>query len=161
MYTIRALVLSSLAAAAVTDGLYVHSNELAAHFAKRQQMPEPGTPAYNCHDNCGKFCQSIIASRGEDPCYDKTFLTDYAVCLSCAGPDNYDIWMYYGSALSKTASSCVLPTTPSTEKTTDVPLSIPAAKSASAANPSTTAPKGFRPRRRQVPPRLPRRPPAR
>ncbi|KAK8109000.1 dynactin arp1 p25 subunit [Apiospora sp. TS-2023a] len=140
MSAIRALVVASLAAVAVADGLYVHSNELAAHFAKRQKMPEPGTPAYNCHDNCG---QSIIASRGKDPCHDKTFLTDYAACLSCAGPDNYGIWMYYGAALSKTASSCNLPTTPGTDMNPDVPLAIPAAQDPSAAtSPTTTAPKG-------------------
>ncbi|KAK8091861.1 hypothetical protein PG997_002222 [Apiospora hydei] len=138
MSAIRALVLFSLAAVAVADGLYVHSNELAAHFAKRQQMPEPGTPAYNCHDNCG---QSIIASRGEDPCHDKAFLTDYAVCLSCAGPDNYGIWMYYGGALAKAASSCGLSTTAGTEKTTDVPQAIPAAKGSSTATSPTATPK--------------------
>ncbi|KAK7990701.1 hypothetical protein PG990_014981 [Apiospora arundinis] len=135
MSTIRALILSSFAAVALADGLYVHSNELAAHLSKRQQMPEPGTPAYNCHDNCG---QSIIASRGADPCHDKTFLTDYAVCLSCAGPDNYGIWMYYGGALSKAASSCGLATTPGTEKTTDVPQAMPAAKGSNSAPPPAT-----------------------
>ncbi|KAK8015947.1 hypothetical protein PG991_008835 [Apiospora marii] len=140
MSPIRTLVLASLAAMATADGLYVHSNELAAHFAKRQQMSEPGTPAYNCHDNCG---QSIIASRGEDPCHDKTFLTDYAACLACAGPDNYGIWMYYGGALSKAASSCNLPTTPGTDKSTDVPVAIPAVKGSSTADsPTTTTPRG-------------------
>ncbi|KAK7937410.1 uncharacterized protein PG986_014278 [Apiospora aurea] len=138
MSAIRALILSSLATLAVADGLYVHSNELAAHFAKRQQMPAPGTPAYNCHDNCG---QSIIASRGGDPCHDKTFLTDYAACLSCAGPDNYGIWMYYGGALAKAASSCGLSATPGTEKTTDVPQAIPAAKGSSTATSPTATPK--------------------
>ncbi|KAK8123670.1 hypothetical protein PG999_003588 [Apiospora kogelbergensis] len=137
MPAIKALVLSSLAAVAIADGLYVHSNELAAHLAKRRQMPAYGTPAYNCHDNCG---QSIIAARGSDPCDDKTFLTDYAVCLSCAGPDNYGIWVYYSGALTNPASSCGLSTTPDTKKTTDVPLAIPAAKASGAVPPlSTTA----------------------
>lgn len=66
MPAIKALVLSSLAAVAIADGLYVHSNELAAHLAKRRQMPAYGTPAYNCHDNCGKLL----------PCWKETRVPD-------------------------------------------------------------------------------------
>ena len=56
--------------------------------------------------------QAIKASRGSSPCTDKVFTTDYANCLSCAGPDNYDIWQYYGDSVTKAADTCDLDATP-------------------------------------------------
>lgn len=92
--------------------------------------------------NMRRLGQSTITARREDPCHDKTFLTDYAACLACAGPGNYGIWMYYGGVLSKTASSCNLPHTPGTDESLDVPVAIPAAKySSTATTPTTTAPR--------------------
>jgi hypothetical protein len=41
-----------LLAAAATASASLTEDAYFAHLLKRQ---EPGTPAYNCHDNCGTF----------------------------------------------------------------------------------------------------------
>ncbi|KAI0012111.1 hypothetical protein F4779DRAFT_569426 [Xylariaceae sp. FL0662B] len=77
------------------------------HLLRRQA---PGSPAFNCHDNCG---QAVIASKkSDDVCNDNAFLTDYKNCLQCSGPDNEDIWKWYGNTLTKAAEPCGLSTTP-------------------------------------------------
>jgi hypothetical protein len=91
MVTIRfflglAAVASVVAAASVDADL-----QALARLLKRQA---PGSPEYNCHDNCG---QAIIQARGSPSyCTDNIFLTDYKNCLQCAGPDNVNIWSMYG-----------------------------------------------------------------
>ncbi|KAF2031752.1 hypothetical protein EK21DRAFT_11325, partial [Setomelanomma holmii] len=69
----------------------------------------PGTPSYNCHDNCGT---AITLSRQTDKCNIDAFKTNYNNCLECAGPDNYNIWRMYGNTLSAAGSSCGLSTEP-------------------------------------------------
>ncbi|KAH6670489.1 hypothetical protein B0J14DRAFT_485723 [Halenospora varia] len=110
---------------------------------KRQ---EPGTNAYNCHDNCG---QAIIGSRSTGYCTNPAFLSNYANCLVCAGPDNVNIWTMYGTTLTRAATSCGgLSTTPLSGKQPDVPTATPAAggsvtpssSSSSSAASSTPAP---------------------
>ncbi|ORY55476.1 uncharacterized protein BCR38DRAFT_124869 [Pseudomassariella vexata] len=105
MVAVQFLLGAALAAARVsasTDQL-----QLFSRLLKRQ---EPGTPAYDCHNNCG---QAIIEARqSDDVCTDDIFLTDYANCLQCSGPDNENIWQYYGTTLKTAAASCGLSTTP-------------------------------------------------
>ncbi|KAF3901436.1 hypothetical protein ABW21_db0202600 [Orbilia brochopaga] len=84
----------------------VMDDEWHLRLLKRQA---PGTPAYNCHDNCG---QAITASRKDGHCQNDAFLTDYANCLQCSGPDNQDIWKYYSFTLTGAGSECGLSTTP-------------------------------------------------
>ncbi|KAG9239292.1 hypothetical protein BJ875DRAFT_448891 [Amylocarpus encephaloides] len=91
------------------------------HLIKRQ---EPGTNSYNCHDNCG---QAIIGSRSTGYCTNNAFTSNYANCLQCAGPDNEDIWLYYGTTLTRAATSCGLSTTPLSGAQAEVPVAIPAA----------------------------------
>ncbi|KAH8674555.1 hypothetical protein BGZ60DRAFT_274416 [Tricladium varicosporioides] len=89
---------------------------------KRQ---EPGTNAYNCHDNCG---QAIIGFRSTGYCTNPAFLSNYANCLICSGPDNVNIWIMYGTTLTRAATSCGgLSTTPLSGKQPDVPTATPAA----------------------------------
>ena len=63
-------------------------------FASLLKRQAPGSPEYNCHDNCG---QAIIQARSSPSyCTDNIFLTDYKNCLQCSGPDNVNIWSMYG-----------------------------------------------------------------
>ncbi|KAL1880058.1 hypothetical protein Daus18300_001421 [Diaporthe australafricana] len=86
-------------------GVYIHPI-----LAKRQNE-SAGSPSYNCHDNCG---QAIIEVRNCNAtiCDDETFQTNYQSCLQCAGPDNEDIWQYYGDSIETAAASCGLDTEP-------------------------------------------------
>ncbi|KAJ4333362.1 hypothetical protein N0V87_007653 [Didymella glomerata] len=129
------LLITSLIAAASATGLVAREDAYFASLLKRQ---EPGTPAYNCHDNCGS---AITLSRGADPCNNAVFVTDYNNCLKCSGPDNYNIWRYYGGTLSSTGEKCGLGTEPLAGKQDDVPEagSTGAASSAAAAPTSVPA----------------------
>ncbi|RYP39991.1 hypothetical protein DL767_001925 [Monosporascus sp. MG133] len=123
-WALGAIIVASIASAS-TDEL-----QLISRLLKRQ---EPGTPAYNCHDNCG---QAILQARNsDDVCTDDVFLTNYQNCLQCSGPDNVDIWRYYGNSLTTAAEPCGRPTTPLSGEQPDVGPAIPAGSSAS---PTTT-----------------------
>ncbi|KUJ17810.1 uncharacterized protein LY89DRAFT_733632 [Mollisia scopiformis] len=91
----------------------IFTEDLTNALLKRQ---EPGTPAYDCHLNCGTAI--TISRSATDPCTNSTFLSDYDACLDCAGPDNQNIWQYYGTALSIVATKCGLSTTPVANATT-------------------------------------------
>ncbi|KAI2471196.1 hypothetical protein F4781DRAFT_127896 [Annulohypoxylon bovei var. microspora] len=124
-----AAVLAATAVSASTDEL-----QFIARLLKRQDV---GTPAYNCHDNCG---QAIIQGRSsDDVCNDEIFLTDYKACLQCSGPDNQDIWQYYGTTLTKDASACGLSTTPLSGTQPDVGAATPAGSSTSSSTQATSA----------------------
>ncbi|RYO94563.1 hypothetical protein DL766_001927 [Monosporascus sp. MC13-8B] len=124
MITLRWALCASIAAriaSASTDEL-----QLISRLLKRQ---EPGTPAYNCHDNCG---QAILQARNsDDVCTDDVFLTDYENCLQCSGPDNVDIWRFYRNSLTAAAEPCGLPTAPLSGQQPEVGPAIPAGSSAS------------------------------
>ncbi|KAF3039993.1 hypothetical protein E8E11_006628 [Didymella keratinophila] len=126
------LVASLVAAASATD-LLVREDAYFASLLKRQ---EPGTPAYNCHDNCGS---AITLSRGADPCNNAVFVTDYNNCLKCSGPDNYNIWRYYGGTLSSAGEKCGLDTEPWAGKQDDVPEAGSTGTASSAALAQTSA----------------------
>ncbi|OTA88147.1 hypothetical protein M434DRAFT_15098 [Hypoxylon sp. CO27-5] len=131
MITVRWALGAILAASAVSAS--ADELQLFARLLKRQ---EPGSPSYNCHDNCG---QAIIQGRNSaDVCHDDIFLTDYKACLQCAGPDNQDIWQYYGNSLTRTATPCGLSTTPLSGKQPDVGPAIPATSSSSSSTPQST-----------------------
>ncbi|KAI1125415.1 hypothetical protein F5Y10DRAFT_9873 [Nemania abortiva] len=104
-----------LAAALATKGAVAAIDEqsLFASLLKRQA---PGSPEYACHEACG---EAIIEGRGsDDVCNDDEFLSNYSSCLKCAGPDNFDIWQYYGTTLSGYAEPCGLSTTPESGSST-------------------------------------------
>ncbi|KAF2854695.1 hypothetical protein T440DRAFT_357999, partial [Plenodomus tracheiphilus IPT5] len=84
---------------------------------KRQ---EPGTPAYNCHDNCGAAITQSKPPTTTNPCTSPPFLTNYANCLQCSGPDNFNIWRYYGRTLSVVGETCGLETEPKSGVQEDV-----------------------------------------
>ncbi|KAI1495935.1 hypothetical protein F5X99DRAFT_401914 [Biscogniauxia marginata] len=116
---ITGLVAGATLVSASTDEL-----QLFSRLLKRQ---EPGTPAYNCHDNCG---QAIIQAReSADACNDQIFLTNYQNCIQCSGPENENIWHYYGSTLSNTGEQCGFSTEPLSGTQLDVGPAIPAGSS--------------------------------
>ncbi|RYP71772.1 hypothetical protein DL771_004584 [Monosporascus sp. 5C6A] len=133
MITVRwalgAIIAASIASAS-TDEL-----QLISRLLKRQ---EPGTPAYNCHDNCG---QAVLQARNsDDVCTDDVFLANYENCLQCSGPDNVDIWRYYGNSLTTAAEPCGLPTAPLSGEQPDVGSAIPAGSSAPPTTTTVTTP---------------------
>ncbi|PVH70005.1 hypothetical protein DL98DRAFT_473067 [Cadophora sp. DSE1049] len=133
---------SVAALAAVVSVVYaaaVPSPEDEWHLTllKRQ---EPGTPLYACHLSCGT---AITLSRGASPCTDDAFLTDYQECLECAGPDNFNIWRYYGGTLTTAGTSCGLSTTPVSGSSSSTTSSSAAPTTSSTPEPvteSTTTP---------------------
>ncbi|KAL2827869.1 hypothetical protein BJY01DRAFT_255569 [Aspergillus pseudoustus] len=71
---------------------------------KRQQ---PGTPAYECHANCGGI---ITLSRQDGFCDTSDFESKLSACLDCAV--EFDIWRYYGNSVSAAAEKCGVDGTP-------------------------------------------------
>ncbi|KAI1382295.1 hypothetical protein F4677DRAFT_440095 [Hypoxylon crocopeplum] len=122
-------IVAATAVSASTDEL-----QFLARLLKRQ---EPGSPSYNCHDNCG---QAIIQGRtSSDVCNDEIFLADYQACLQCAGPDNQDIWQYYGTTLTRDATPCGLSTSPLSGTQPDVGPAVPASTAATTVAQSTSS----------------------
>ncbi|KAI1630683.1 hypothetical protein F4809DRAFT_250391 [Biscogniauxia mediterranea] len=118
---------SWLAGLAVAATVVSASTDELQFFSRLLKRQEPGTAAYNCHDNCG---QAIIQAReSADVCNDETFLTDYQNCLQCSGPDNENIWRYYGNTLSNTGEQCGLSTEPLSGEQPDIGAAIPAGTS--------------------------------
>ncbi|KAF2014868.1 hypothetical protein BU24DRAFT_451802 [Aaosphaeria arxii CBS 175.79] len=109
-------------------------------FSNLLKRQEPGTPAYNCHDNCGL---AITLSRQDGSCENNRFLSAYGNCIQCSGPDNYNIWRYYGGTLTTAGGKCNLPTEPLKGPQPDVPpagSSGPPGGSSSSAAPSNPQP---------------------
>ncbi|OAL49319.1 hypothetical protein IQ07DRAFT_588643 [Pyrenochaeta sp. DS3sAY3a] len=113
-------------AAAVSATAMASEEAMFASLLKRQ---EPGTPSYNCHANCGN---AITLSKRPNPCESEAFKTNYENCLTCSGPDNFNIWRYYGGTLSTAGAACGLETEPKSGEQPDVgpAVDVPAASSA-------------------------------
>ncbi|KAH8726230.1 hypothetical protein GQ44DRAFT_705971 [Phaeosphaeriaceae sp. PMI808] len=100
---------------AIASATTLHADdEVFAALLKRQA---PGTPSYNCHDNCGT---AIQLSRQPNKCDIEAFKANYNNCLQCAGPDNFNIWNMYGRTLGSAGASCGLKTEPLSGKQPDV-----------------------------------------
>jgi len=106
------------------------------NFATLLKRQEPGTPAYNCHDNCGTAI--TISKANDDVCSNEVFLFDYKNCLQCAGPDSYNIWRYYGRSLSSVAAKCGLDTEPLSGKQEEVPKAMHPGESSGGSSSSAT-----------------------
>ncbi|KAG8157090.1 hypothetical protein KVR01_013080 [Diaporthe batatas] len=106
-------------------------------LAKRQDET-PGSPSYNCHDNCG---QAIIEARNCNAtlCDDQVFQKNYQNCLQCAGADNEDIWRYYGDRLGAAAAACDLGAEPLPGEQDDVGPAVVASNSTSACEAAAAA----------------------
>ncbi|KZM20959.1 hypothetical protein ST47_g7891 [Ascochyta rabiei] len=127
------ILVAVFVAAASATSLVGREDVSFASLLKRQ---EPGTPAYNCHDNCGS---AITLSRTTNPCDNPAFVADYNNCLKCSGPDNYNIWRYYGGTLSTAGAGCGFDTEPLSGKQEDVPEAGSTGAAFSAAPTQTSA----------------------
>ncbi|KAF2969109.1 hypothetical protein GQX73_g4450 [Xylaria multiplex] len=113
-----------LAAAISVPGVIATIDHELSFFANLLKRQEPGSAAYSCHEACG---QAITQARSsEDVCSDDVFLDDYNSCLKCAGPENTDIWKYYGGTLSGIGEGCGLSTTPEGSESNDGESTTPA-----------------------------------
>ncbi|KAI0508439.1 hypothetical protein F5B22DRAFT_620604 [Xylaria bambusicola] len=83
-------------------------------FVNLVSRQDPGSAAYSCHEDCGGAITQ--ARTSEDVCHDNVFLDDYNNCLKCAGPENENIWKYYGETLSSIGESCGLLASPEGSK---------------------------------------------
>ncbi|KAF2747389.1 hypothetical protein M011DRAFT_58472 [Sporormia fimetaria CBS 119925] len=100
-------VLLAAVATATATSISASEEQLYASLLKRQA---PGTPKYTCHEQCGTPIS--IAKDGGDVCGSNAFVEAYNYCLSCAGPENFDIWKYYGRSLGAIAEACGFETNP-------------------------------------------------
>ncbi|KAJ5784018.1 uncharacterized protein N7518_009695 [Penicillium psychrosexuale] len=98
----RLVNLAALACAVISASAFDFPEFVPLH--RRQ---EAGTPAYECHANCGGV---IVDGRTDGYCDTDDFTTELAACLECAV--EYDIWQYYGTSVSKAATACGLDATP-------------------------------------------------
>ncbi|KGO49068.1 hypothetical protein PEXP_011170 [Penicillium expansum] len=105
-------------------------------FVPLHRRQDPGTPAYECHANCGGV---ITAGRTDGYCDAATFKTELSDCLKCAL--EFDIWKYYGNSVSKAATACGLDATPVKVSSTSTEASSTSteASSTSTEAPSTSA----------------------
>ncbi|KGO73230.1 hypothetical protein PITC_003180 [Penicillium italicum] len=104
-------------------------------FVPLNRRQDPGTPAYECHANCGGV---ITAGRTDGYCDAANFKTELSDCLNCAL--EFDIWKYYGGSVSKAATACGLDATPLKVSSTSAEASSTSAETSttSAEEPSTT-----------------------
>ncbi|KAH9860588.1 hypothetical protein J1614_011919 [Plenodomus biglobosus] len=108
-------------------------------FASLLKRQEPGTPAYNCHDNCGA---AITQSKQPSPCTSSAFRANYANCLQCSGPDNYNIWRYYGRTLAAAGKTCDLETEPKSGEQAEVGPAVQEGAGGASASASASASAG-------------------
>ncbi|KAH6695238.1 hypothetical protein F5X68DRAFT_198139 [Plectosphaerella plurivora] len=76
-------------------------------LAARQATPEPGTPLYACHENCGL---TVSGSREADYCTNWQWIARFDACLNCA--NEFNIWQYYGTTVTRVGTACGLDATP-------------------------------------------------
>ncbi|KAL2220500.1 hypothetical protein M432DRAFT_630297 [Thermoascus aurantiacus ATCC 26904] len=74
----------------------------------RRQDISPGTPAYECHANCGGV---IVDARTDGYCDSSDYTSKLSACLECAL--TYNIWQWYGEDVTKAADACGDNATPS------------------------------------------------
>ncbi|KAJ6150415.1 hypothetical protein N7471_001614 [Penicillium samsonianum] len=97
-------------------------------FVPLHKRQDPGTPAYECHANCGGV---ITAGRSDGYCDTDNFKTELTDCLNCAV--EFDIWKYYGGSVSKAATACGLDATPVEASSTTTSVSATTASDSASA----------------------------
>ncbi|GJC97082.1 hypothetical protein ColKHC_05908 [Colletotrichum higginsianum] len=125
---------ASIAAAQVAHPLFEYPDTVP--LEKRQ---EPGTPRYQCHEDCGLL---ISLGRTEGYCDSAEFNERYGRCMSCANTEG--IWMYYRASVTAAAAECGLDAVPSPSgggaaPATTTAAPAPATTTAAPAPPATGA----------------------
>ncbi|KAM0331657.1 hypothetical protein ACHAQA_003336 [Verticillium albo-atrum] len=123
----------------VTSALLVSSTVAASSLAPRWDWPvgmplqarqEPGTPRYECHENCGT---AITLSREEGYCTAGEWRGRFDACLICANTEG--IWRYYSPTLVPAAAACGLAAEPSPSGWVPGPTSVAPVEPSSTAAP--------------------------
>ncbi|KAH6970585.1 hypothetical protein BKA56DRAFT_622261 [Ilyonectria sp. MPI-CAGE-AT-0026] len=102
----------------VTYAIFAYATLAAASIDPRFEFPdtvpaierrqEPGTPLYQCHEDCGLL---ITLGRTAGYCSNAEWNQRYGRCMSCA--NTYNIWQYYGTSVTSLAKTCGLTPSPS------------------------------------------------
>ncbi|KAL6408528.1 hypothetical protein AUP68_08386 [Ilyonectria robusta] len=102
----------------VTYAILAYATLAAASIDPRFEFPdtvpaierrqEPGTPLYQCHEDCGLL---ITLGRTAGYCSNAEWNQRYGRCMSCA--NTYNIWQYYGTSVTSLAKTCGLTASPS------------------------------------------------
>ncbi|KAJ5984318.1 hypothetical protein N7481_006417 [Penicillium waksmanii] len=85
------------------------SSVLALQLPDLFSRQEPGSPNYNCHEDCGLI--TAYWHKGGDYCDTADFKTRLSNCLKCALTQ--DVWKYYGEDVKNAANECHVDATPS------------------------------------------------
>ena len=117
--------------------LLYHSILFALSF-RTPSFHFPSLLEHNLTIETGAVITSARSLQGDALCDNKAFQTNYANCLQCAGPDNEDIWKYYGNSAGAAGTRCGLSTTPLSGEQDDVPAAVKDDKPASSTGPSAT-----------------------
>ncbi|KAL2875101.1 hypothetical protein SGCOL_009673 [Colletotrichum sp. CLE4] len=113
-----------------------------------EKRQEPGTPRYQCHEDCEKLIskQGLLITLGREDgfCSNSEWNERYGRCMTCA--NTYSIWMYYSSGVTSAAAKCGLSPTPSPSggavettaaaTTTAAPAPVPTTETSAAAPPA-------------------------
>ena len=101
---------------------------------RRQDAPQPGTPEYACHENCGGV---IVDARTESYCTSSNFTSALNACLDCAL--EFDIWQYYGDSVAAAATACGLDAAPVAANATNTTSATTSASAAATTTGSATS----------------------
>ncbi|GAB1314486.1 hypothetical protein MFIFM68171_04696 [Madurella fahalii] len=121
-----------VALAAFSANAALHNSDAADALLMGRQMP--GTPLYECHENCGN---TIRLGRDPNPCDNNDWVSAYEACLECAL--EFDIWRIYSTGVTRVAESCGLSPSPVPASSTPTSTSTSASGSGSAAPSETSA----------------------
>ncbi|KAK7425895.1 hypothetical protein QQZ08_007609 [Neonectria magnoliae] len=98
------LLASATFASAALERRWEYPDTVPA-LEKRQ---EPGTPRYQCHEDCGLL---ITLGREDGFCDNSEWNERYGRCMICA--NTFEIWRYYSNGVTNAAEQCGLSPTPS------------------------------------------------
>ncbi|CAH0058704.1 unnamed protein product [Clonostachys solani] len=124
------LLLSSAMLVTALQPRFEYPEEVPA-LERRQ---EPGTPRYQCHEDCGLL---ITLGRQDGYCKNSEWNERYGRCMICA--NTFGIWEYYGNSVTKAAKGCGLSPTPSPSGTTASSTSAAAGQTSTSNAPGQTS----------------------
>ncbi|CAI7677266.1 unnamed protein product [Penicillium pancosmium] len=89
------------------------SSVLALQLPELFLRQEPGSPNYECHEDCGLV--TAFWHKGGEYCDNADFKKHLSNCLKCALAE--DVWKYYGENIKNAANKCHVDATPSPSST--------------------------------------------
>ncbi|KAJ5414365.1 hypothetical protein N7509_000992 [Penicillium cosmopolitanum] len=85
------------------------SSVLALQLPELFSRQEPGSPNYECHEDCGLV--TAFWHKDGEYCDNPDFQKHLSNCLKCALTE--DVWKYYGENVKNAANKCHVDATPS------------------------------------------------